>query len=152
VPEENSREAVKWFTRAIESDPSYAAAFAWRVCAASDLPEFNFDQSEPDIRRALELDPFDAVANRITGVFELLKGNFDQAVTLSRRAMELNPSDAYIKARCAGVSTYIGEGENSLKLLDEAEALDPLLPVSCIEERAVAYSKLSALDPIVRLR
>src|SRR3712207_7784719 len=37
VLEEHSREAVKWFTRAIELDPSYAAAYAWRVCAASDL-------------------------------------------------------------------------------------------------------------------
>ncbi len=142
VLEEHSREAVKWFTRAIELDPNYAAAYAWRVCAASDLPEFSFPESEPDIRRALELDPCDAEANRIASFFELLKSDFDQAATLMRRAMELNPSDAYIKARCAAVSTFMGEGETSLWLLDEAEALDPLLPVWCIEERGVAYYAL----------
>ena len=69
--------------------------------------------------------------------------------------MELNPSHAYIKARCASVSTYIGEGENSLKLLAEAEALDPLLPVWCIEERGVAYYSLDrheeALEALGRL-
>jgi tetratricopeptide (TPR) repeat protein len=146
VLEENSREAVRWFSRAIEADPDYASAYAWRVCAASDLPEFNFDESEPDIRRALELDPCDAEANRIRSFFELLKDNFAEAEALMRRAMELSPSDAYIKARCAGISTYIGEGENSLKLVDEAEALDPLLPVWCVEERGIAYYALERYE------
>ncbi|ANY84496.1 hypothetical protein BB934_40605 (plasmid) [Microvirga ossetica] len=146
VLEEHSREAVEWFTRAIELDPNYAAAYAWRVCAASDLPEFSFPESEPDIRRALELDPCDAEANRIASFFELLKSDFDQAAMLMRRAMELNPSDAYIKARCAAVSTFMGEGETSLRLLDEAEALDPLLPVWCIEERGIAYYALGRYE------
>jgi adenylate cyclase len=140
VLEEHSREAVKWFTRAIELDPTYGAAYAWRVCAASDLPEFSYpDSGEPDIRRALELDPCDAEANRIASFYELLKGDFDQAARLMRRAMKLNPSDAYIRARCAAVSTFIGEPMEALRLLDEAEALDPLLPVWCVEERGVAY-------------
>ena len=55
----------------------------------------------------------------------------------------MNPSDAYIKARSAGVLTYLGEPERALALLDEAEALDPFLPVWCVEERGVA---LYALD------
>jgi adenylate cyclase len=146
VLEEHTREAVKWFTRAIELDPEYAAAYAWRVCAASDLPEFSFPESEPDIRRALELDPCDAEANRIASFFELLKNDFDQAATLMRRAMELNPSDAFIKARCAAVSTFMGDGETSLRLLDEAEALDPLLPVWCIEERGIAFYALGRYE------
>ncbi len=146
VLEEHSREAVQWFTRAIELDANYAAAYAWRVCAASDLPEFSFPESEPDIRRALELDPCDAEANRIASFFELLKNDFDQAATLMRRAMELNPSDAYIKARCAAVSTFMGDGETSLRLVKEAEALDPLLPVWCIEERGVAYYALGRYE------
>ncbi|WP_262031286.1 adenylate/guanylate cyclase domain-containing protein [Microvirga sp. Mcv34] len=156
VLEEHSREAVEWFTRAIELDPSYAAAYAWRVCAASDLPEFRFPESgEPDIRRALELDPCDAEANRIASFFELLKGDFDQAATLMWRAMELNPSDAYIRARCAAVMTFSGKPEEALRLLDEAEALDPLLPVWYVEERGVALYALGhheeALEALGRL-
>jgi class 3 adenylate cyclase/TolB-like protein len=155
VLEEHSREALTWFTRAIELDPNYASAHAWRVCAASDLAGFSFAEAEPDIRRALELDPCDAEANRIASFFELLKDNFDQAAQLMRRAMELNPSDAYIKARCAAVSTFIGDAENALRLLDEAEALDPLLPVWCIEERGIAYYALGryeeALDALGKL-
>jgi class 3 adenylate cyclase/TolB-like protein/Flp pilus assembly protein TadD len=146
VLEKHSREAVDWFSRAIELDPNYAAAYAWRVCAASDLPEFSLAESEPDIRRALELDPCDAEANRIASFFELHKNDFDQAAMLMRRAMELNPSDAYIKARCAAVSTFMGECETSLRLVDEAEALDPLLPVWCIEERGIAYYALERYE------
>jgi tetratricopeptide (TPR) repeat protein len=36
----------------------------------------------------------------------------------------------------------MGDGETSLRLLDEAETLDPLLPVWCIEERGIAYYAL----------
>ena len=146
VLEENSREAIKWFTKAIEADPNYAAAYAWRVCAAADLPDFDFSRSEPDIQRALELDPCDPEANRIAAVFELLKNNFDQAATLSRRAMELNPCDAYIKARSAWIMILVGEPGSALKLLDAAEALDPLLPVWCVEERGVALYALERYE------
>ena len=67
----------------------------------------------------------------------------------------MNPTDAYIKARSAAVMTYSGEPLLSLSLLDEAEALDPLLPVWCIEERGVALYALEryreALEAFGRL-
>lgn len=145
VTEESAREAVKWFTRAIEADPNYGAAYAWRVCAASmvgSLLDFDIDWGEREIHRALELDPYDPEANRITGAIALLRDNFEHAWAFSKRAMELNPTDASIKARCAAVSTFMGEAVRSLALLDEAEALDPLLPVWCVEERGIALYAL----------
>ena len=155
VTDDNAREAVKCFAKAIEADPNYAAAYAWRVCAASWLSDFDLDEGERDIRRALELDPCDPEANRILGWFELMKGNFDDAEAHTLRSMELNPSDAYIKARCANVSTYVGLADRSLALLDQAEALDPFLPVWCIEERGIALYALEryqeALDALAKL-
>jgi adenylate cyclase len=155
VTDENAREAIKWFSKAIEADPNYAAAYAWRVCAASWLPEFDIGAGERDIRRALELDSCDPEVNRILGFIELLKGNFDQAKSLSLRALEMNPTDAYMRARSAAVLTYAGEPLRSLSLLDEAEALDPLLPVWCIEERGVTLYALEryqeALEAFGRL-
>lgn len=146
VTDDNAREAVGWFTRAIEADPNYAAAYAWRVCSSSWLPEFDIRAGERDVRRALELDPCDPEAHRIMAFFELLQDNFEQAAALNRRATELNPSDAYVKARCATVSTYVGEATRALQLLDEAEALDPFLPVWCIEERGVALYALERYE------
>ena len=149
VTDENAREAVKWFSKAIEADPNYAAAYAWRVCATSWLPEFDVGAGERDVRRALELDPCDPEAHRILGVIELWKGNFDQAKSLILRAVEMNPTDAYLRARSAGVMTYAGESLRSLSLLDEAEALDPLLPVWCIEERGVALYALERYEEAI---
>ena len=54
----------------------------------------------------------------------------------------INPTDAYIKAGCAAAFTSLGEAEHSLLLLDEAETLDPFLPVYCVEERGVALFSL----------
>ncbi|MGX5850562.1 adenylate/guanylate cyclase domain-containing protein [Mesorhizobium sp. PL10] len=101
VTDDNAHQSVGWFTKAIDADPNYAAAYAWRVCAASWLSDFDFEQGRRDIRRALELDSCDAEANRIMGFVELMDGNFDEALAHVRKAMELNPTDAYIKARCA---------------------------------------------------
>ena len=91
VTDDNAREAVQWFTKAIEADHNYAAAYAWRVCAASWLADFDYEQGRLDIRRALELDPCDAEANRVMGVLDLMNGNFDDAIAHSRRSMDLNP-------------------------------------------------------------
>lgn len=155
VTDDNARQAVGWLSKAIEADPHYAAAYAWRVCAASGLPGFDPEQGRRDICRALQLDPCDAEANRIMGAFELMGGNFDEALAHSRRAMELNPTDAYIKARCAAIFTFVGEAERSLRLLDDAEMLDPLLPVYCVEERGVALHSLGryaeAIESLGRL-
>jgi TolB-like protein/class 3 adenylate cyclase len=142
VTDDNARQAVAWLTKAIDADPNYAAAYAWRVCAASWLSDFDYEKGRRDIDRALELDPCDAEANRIMGVLELMNSNYDAALGHARKAMELNPTDAYIKARCAAIYNFVGEPERSLRLLDEAETLDPFLPVWCVEERGVALYAL----------
>lgn len=142
VTDDNARQSVGWLTKAIDADPNYAAAYALRVCAASWLSDFDYEQGRKDINRALVLDPCDAEANRVMGVLELMEGNFEEAVAHARRAMELNPTDAYIKARCAMTHNFVGDAERSLELLDEAEILDPFLPVWCIEERGVALYAL----------
>jgi adenylate cyclase len=142
VTDDNARQAVKWFTKAIESDPNYAAAYAWRVCAASWLPEFDFGVALNDVRKAIEIDPCDAESNRILGFMEFLNGNDETAKALSARARQMNPTDAYIKARSAAILTFLGDPETALALVDEAENLDPLLPVWCVEERGVALYAL----------
>ena len=142
VTDDNVHEAIKWFDKAISADPNYAAAYAWRVCAAAWFSDMDIDRAERDIRHALELDPCDPEANRIMGSVELLKEDFEAAAAHSLKAIELNPSDAYIKARVAGILTFLGDAKRALALLDQAETLDPLLPVWCIEERGVALYAL----------
>jgi len=138
ITTENSRKAVEWFDKAIEADPNYGPAHAWRICAASWLPEFNLNENTRYIDRALELDPNNPEAQRIMGVVQMFKNNYEAARYHHQRAMQLSPSDAYILARCASFYSYNGEPEIAQQILKRATDLDPLLPVWCIEEKGIA--------------
>ena len=142
VTVENIKEAVKWFDRAIETDPNYGLAYAWRVCASSWLPEFDLNESMKFMQKAIELDENDAESHRIMGACQMLSGDFITAEYHIRRAMTLNPSDAYIKARSAAFYTFKGEPARALELIEEAIAQDPFLPVWCLEERGIALFAL----------
>ena len=138
VTDENLVQAVEWFDRAIEADPNFGRPYAMRVCARSGLPNFDDEEGERMTHRSLELDPNDPEANRIMGAVKMAKGDFEAARRYHEKAMELSPHDAYIKGRCAAFYTFFGMPERALELLDQAEALDPYLPVWCVEERGIA--------------
>jgi adenylate cyclase len=139
-------EAVDWFRRAADADPGFAAALAMEVCSASVLPEFDLRRGERRMMRALELDPHDAEVNRIMGSIRMVSGDFQSARHFHERALELAPSDAYIVARCAAFHIFVGEPERGLELLAEAAALDPFLPVWCIEEKVAALYSMSRFE------
>ncbi len=140
---ENQRKAVEWFDRAIEVDRDYGVAYAWRICAASLLPDFDLPANLSYAQRALELDENNAEAHRIMGSVNMDSGNLDIAEYHLSRAMELSPSDAYIKVKAAAFFTFKGDPERALALIEEARALDPFLPAWSVAERGVA---LYALD------
>ena len=135
---ENEREAAMWFQRSIDADPDYGLPYAWYICAATWLPEFDAEDEFPKIQRAFELDKNEPEIHRIMGAYQMLYGDFEKAEYHHLRAIELNPSHAYIKSRTAAFYTFKGEPERALELVAEAEALDPFLPVWCIEEKGVA--------------
>lgn len=138
VTDENMRKAMEWFERAIEADPGFARPRAMLTCSWSNLADFDLAQGTRHVERALELDPNDPEANRIMGSIKMGTGEFDASRYYHEKAMALSPSDAYIKGRCAAFYSFVGEPERALKLLEEAEALDPFLPVWCVEERVIA--------------
>ncbi len=133
------REAMDWFGRAIDADPNFAAPMAMQICAASQLPDFDWDWGVRQISKALEIDPHDPEVNRIMGSIKMKTGDFAAARQFHERAMELSPNDAYIVARCAAFHIYAGEADHALELLRRAEDLDPFLPVWCAEEKVAAY-------------
>jgi TolB-like protein len=138
VTDENLVEAVKWFDRAIQADPNFGRPYAMKICAVSGLPNFDWEEGERIMHRALELDPNDPEANRIMGSIQMARGDFEAARRYHEKAIHLSPNDAYIKARSAAFHIFVGMPHQALQLLDEAEALDPYLPVWCVEERGVA--------------
>ena len=146
VTDENLRQAVGWFRRAIDADPNFARPHAMLTCAWSNLPDFDLSEGTRHVERALELDPNDPDANRIMGSIKMGSSEFDASRHYHEKAMALSPSDAYIKGRSAAFYIFAGEAERALKLLDEAEELDPFLPVWCIEERVAALYALGRFE------
>jgi adenylate cyclase len=146
VTYDNSRQAVMWFDKAIEADPSYGPAYAWRICAASWLPEFDLAKEKHFIEKALELDANNPEAQRIMGVVKMIYGDFEKARYHHERAMALSPWDAYILARSAAFFSFYGQPKIALKLLEKASELDALLPVWCVEERGIALFASGELE------
>ena len=86
-----AEDAVSWFDRALELDPNYARAHAWRACAAAHL--WPAQPSEEHLRRnmrsvelALSIDPTDSEAHRIKGALHTFQREFEGAVYHLRRA------------------------------------------------------------------
>lgn len=141
------REATHWFDRAIESDPTFARGYAMRVCAGSNLPEFDIEEGERMIQTALRLDPDDADAHRIMGMMDIrIHRDYPAARRHFERAMQLAPSNAFIVGRTAAFHIFDGDPEKGLALLDRAEALDPFLPVWVVEERVAAHYTMARFD------
>jgi adenylate cyclase len=149
ITDENSREAMKWFKRAIEADPTFARPHAMLTCSWSHLSDFDLGEGTRHVERALELDPNDPEANRIMGSIKMGANEFDASRYYHEKAMALSPSDAYIKGRSAAFYIFAGEPKRALELLDEAEGLDPFLPVWCVEERVAALYALGRFEEAV---
>jgi adenylate cyclase len=143
VTMENARQSVEWFDRAIEGDPSYGRAHAWRACAVATLAEWTgenvLSQFVEAGQLAVELDETDADSHRIVGSLSLYQKDFDRALYHFNRAIELNPNHAFIVGRMGEIHNFLGDGETALKFQERAKLLDPFLPEYCRELEAIAY-------------
>ncbi len=82
VIKENTENAVKFFEQAIDADPSYARAHAWRACSLSNLADWEkdpdpslFKNAMESAHLALDLDPNDPEAHRIMGAIKIFMEN-----------------------------------------------------------------------------
>jgi class 3 adenylate cyclase/TolB-like protein len=146
ITDDNLRQAMTWFKRAIEADPSFARPHAMLTCSWSNLPDFDLAEGIRHVERALTLDPNEPEAHRIMGSIKMGSNEFDTSRYHHEKAMSLSPSDAYIKGRSAAFYIFAGEPERALELLNEAEELDPFLPHWCIEERVAALYALGRFE------
>ena len=116
VSAENNKKALELFNKAIEIDPNYARAHAWKCCSLGNNAEwFPDDMSEnwmeeafSSVNKALELDPNDPEAHRIMGAVKLLfEGDMDTAIFHHQKAIEICPSDTFHIARYALLLVYL---------------------------------------------
>ena len=134
--------ALALFEKAIETDPTYARAYAWRACSLANCagwdpdsyPKDWFDVCRASASRALELDPDDHEANRIMGSISLHLRDFDLARHHHDRAEELCPSDSYIIGKNAEMRLYLGEPQEGLEKVTWAMRINPFCPDDLLEK------------------
>jgi class 3 adenylate cyclase/TolB-like protein/Flp pilus assembly protein TadD len=128
-----SDQAQDMFQRAIDLDPSYAAAYAelglslieavtsgWSEFIADDL-----DRAEKLGQKALSLDSSSTVAYRLLAEVDLARGRFDLALGQIDRALDINPSDADSAALRGAILVWAGRAAEAVPSAQSALRLDP---------------------------
>jgi TolB-like protein len=147
VIKENTENAVKFFEQAIDADPSYARAHAWRACSLSNLADWEkdpdpslFKNAMESAHLALELDPNDPEAHRIMGAIKIfMEKDYELGKFHFEKARELCPSDVYLISRYALMLIYIGDSEKALSELKRAMRLDPFSHDVLFSQEGMCY-------------
>jgi TolB-like protein/class 3 adenylate cyclase len=150
---EGNEEALSLFSRAIELDPGFAAAYGmaarcysqrlgsgWMVDRAEETAE-----AERLARRAAALGRDDAVALCTSGLaLALVAGDIDTGAELIERALALNPNLASAWAFSAWVKVWGGDPEGALERAGRAMQMSPHDPHISNMQAAAGMANLFA--------
>lgn len=153
--EDNAR-ARAALDRAVELDPEYAQAHAWRACAYAQSVALGGDVSAGPtawaaVDRALALDDNDSECHRLRAEVAFLHSDLDKASHHHARAIALNPNDARVVGQAGELAVYRGELDDAVHHLERAARLDPLGPNPYLRHLARARYLLGELDEAQRL-
>lgn len=149
------KQAITFFQQAIELDPAYALAWSGLadvyVLSSSGLPALErMPKARAAIERALELDDQLAEAYAARGLIKF-KFDFDfaGAETAFKRAIELNPNYATTYHWYGDCLSRLDRFDESLRLLRQAEALDPL-SLAIKEDIGTAYYRMRQYNEAIK--
>jgi len=158
VDTETTKRAIAMFDKAIELDPGFARAYAWRACSGSQLLGDDFTEQQVDenlelVKIALSLDEGESETHRIMGAIYMAKRDFERAELHIRRSIELNPNDAHVAVKAGTYFSFAGEPEEGLANIRRAMRLNPHHPVWYWTELGLAFHTAgdfpSAIDALL---
>jgi len=132
TPDAN-READVHFDRAIEMDPRFASAYAWKACTIGQALAKEFQARTPErlqqsiqlVERAMGIDENDTESHRIMCRIALLQGQFAKNEHHLERALALNPNDPRIVVQRGVNLTFLGDPKAAIPWIERAMRLDP---------------------------
>jgi len=115
--------------RALEIDGTLAEAHA-SLGYIKFAYDFDWEGSEKEFKRSIELNPNYATAHHWYPYLLVLLGRFDEAVSEIRRALELDPLSLAINRDIGGILYYAREYDKAADALRRAIEMDPNFPDS----------------------
>lgn len=143
---EDNPEAMRLIERAIELDPNYAHAHAWKACIVGQQMTYGWCEVdaglriiEDEVSRALALDDSDSDVHRILAALKLRQNDHDKAVYHQARALSLNPNDDLIVVQQGEILTWLGQSEEGIEWIRKAMRLNPYHPARFWHHLGRAY-------------
>jgi adenylate cyclase len=133
VTRQDNAEALRMLDSAIQLDPDFAEAYAWKACTLGQALQFGFcaDFAETEkeafaaIDQALSRNENDVECHRLLCEVRMESRQLDQAESHSDRALQMNPNDPRIVAQRGELLTWLGRPEEGVEWIERAMQLDP---------------------------
>ena len=132
---EDNAQALRLIERAIQLDPKYAHAHAWKACIIGQAATYGWCDMDAGLKAiadqlkiALGLDDNDSDVHRILAALNLRQNNHDKSFYHQQRALSLNPNDDLIVVQQGELLTWLGEAEEGIEWIRKAMRLNPYHP------------------------
>ena len=133
VTKEENDAAVAALNRAIEIDPGFSEAYAWKACTLGQSVVFGFSET-PDacmkeafasLEKAMQLNESDIECNRLMCEVCMETDQIEKAEVHNNRVVAMNPNDPRLLAQRGELMTWQGKAEEGISWLEKALQLDP---------------------------
>jgi adenylate cyclase len=130
------QEALKLINRALELDPDYAHAHAWRGCILAQTWVYGWCEDKDArwaevvaaVERAFSLDDNDADVHRVLAAINISREDLTKARYHQERALALNPNYDLVVVQMGELLTWLGNPEEGIEWIHKAMRLNPHHP------------------------